>query len=305
MEKMKFLMLKCFLIFVVLLQNEVSYAQQLPLLNQNRENVNPAHVSSDYFKYNLTSTVNLRYRYQWTRLDDAPRTIMGNFGQYLEDYNFNFGGNIIKDQTGPTGFTGVYGRAGYMLDINDDLSLSFGMKAGVVQYNVKGDELNFLEAGDVANTNINTIYPDFSLGMMLYYKEHYYLGFSVPQIFDLNLEFKDAVNDYDLQRVRHYYGIVGGRFELSEDSYIELSSEARYVENVPFYINGRAEYEYKRLFYIAGGGSNANELNLGLGVIGNIGNGNALKVGYTFTNFFQVYGPNFGTVHELNASYSW
>jgi len=305
MNKIKFLILKCFLIFVVLLQNEVSYAQQLPLLNQNRENVNPAHISSDYFKYNLTTTVNLRYRYQWTRLDDAPRTIMGNFGKYLEDYNFNFGGNIIKDQTGPTGFTGLYGRAGYVLDINDDLSLSFGVKAGVVQYNVKGDELNFLEEGDVANTNINTIYPDFSLGMMLYFKENYYLGFSVPQVFDLNLEFKDAVNDYNIQRVRHYYGIAGGRFELSEDSYIELSSEARYVENVPFYINGRAEYEYKRLFYIAGGGSNAKELNLGLGLIGNIGNGNALKVGYTFTNFFQVYGPNFGTVHELNASYSW
>ncbi len=305
MNKIKFSIIKCLVIFTVIFAGQAIQAQQLPLLNQNREVLNPASISSDYFKYNLPTTVSLRYRYQWTRLDGAPRTIMGSFSHLAEDYNFTFGGDVIKDQTGPTGFTGIYGRAGYLLDLSDDFSLSFGVKGGIVQYNVKGSELDFLEAGDIANTNLNTIYPDFSLGVMLYFQENYYLGFSVPQVFDLDLEFKDDVNDYTIQRVRHYYGVVGGRFELSDDSYIELSSEARYVENVPFYINGRVEYEYEQLFYIAVGGSNAREVNLGLGVIGNIGDGNALKVGYNFTNFFQIYGPNFGTVHELNASYSF
>ena len=305
MNKIKFLIAKCFLIIAVFfLQSEVSYGQQLPLLNQSRESANPANLSSNYFKYNTPTTINLRYRYQWTRLEDAPQTLMGSFTHFAEDFNFIYGANIIKDQTGPTGFTGVYGRAGYLLELSDDLALSIGIQGGIVNYTVRGDELNFLEEGDVANTEISTIYPDFSLGTMLYYKDNYYLGFSVPQILGLNLEFKDDVNDYNIERVRHYYGIIGGRFEIDDESYLEISSEARYVEDVPFYINGRVEYEYERLFFISAGGSSSREINLGLGVIGDIGAGNVLRVGYTFSNFFQSYGPNFGTVHEINASFS-
>ncbi|MFK7806612.1 MAG: PorP/SprF family type IX secretion system membrane protein [Saprospiraceae bacterium] len=297
------------LIVIVLLcffYNNTITAQQLPLFNQNRENLNPAFISSDYFKYDLPSSVSVRYRDQWVGIKGSPRTITGTYTNYNEDNNFLFGGDLIHDETGPTGFTGIYGRAGYAIELNNDFLLTAGLKGGVVQYRVKGMELHLLEPGDIGNENLTKIYPDLSLGAMLYYDKHYYLGFSVPQIIGLDLEYKDDIGDYNIQRVQHYYGIIGGRFDLSGDSWIEVSSEARYVQNVPFYINGTAEVQYRGMFYIKAGGSSAHEAIFGAGFLSYLGmDSNLLRVGYTFSNFFQEYGSHFGTVHELSASYSF
>lgn len=293
-------------IFIMFLQNYTAQAQQLPLINQNRESLNPAFISSDYFKFDLSSNATLRYRQQWTDVKGAPRTILGSFTHFDEDNSFSYGGDLIHDETGPTGFSGVYGRASYAFELSRDLLLSAGLKGGVVQYRVKGNELNFLEPGDIANNSITKLFPDFSLGAMLYYQKHYYLGFSVPQVLGLDLEFKDDADEYSVERVRHYYGIIGARFDLGDGSWIEASSEARFVEDIPFYINGRLQFDFRDLFWVAANTSSSKEFGAEIGVLRYIGtNSNLLRFGYSFSNFFQKYGPHFGVVHELGASFSF
>jgi len=214
--------------------SSVLFAQQIPLLNQSAENLNPAYLSQDYYKYDLPTAATLRYRNQWTGIKGAPQTILGTFSHFEEDLNFMFGGDVIHDETGPTGF------------------------------------------------------------------------FSVPQVFGLDLEFKDDVKDYKIQRVQHYYGIIGARFDLEDETWLEVSSQAAYTANVPFYIGGRAELEFRHLFWIAANGSSAKEAGIGIGAIMDVGaNSNVLKFGYTFSNYFQEYGSHFGTVHELGARMSW
>ncbi len=285
---------------MLFLQQLTLDAQQLPLFNQNVTSLNPASISSGYFKYNAPTTAAIRYRYQWTKVKDAPKTLLANFQHFNEERRISFGGDFISDKTGPTGFIGISGRVGYALPLSKDLLLSFGLSGGTTQYRVRGDELNFLEQGDLASNNVTKIYPDFSFGTMLYWKENYFIGFSLPQVFSLNLAFKDENNEYNFQRVRHYYGIVGARFDMGSDSWLEGSVETRYVQNVPFYVNAKVGYEFRQIFFINASGSSAKEVSLGVGAIANIGyNSNLIRFGYNFSNFYQNYGPNFGMVHEL------
>lgn len=291
-------------VWIFLFQCLLGQAQQLPLFNQNRAHLNPAYIASGYFKYNAPTTVSVQYRYQWTKLKAAPKTLLGNFSHFDEETRFSFGGNFISDKTGPTGFIGVYGSAGYGIQINRDLLLSFGLRGGATQYRVRGDELQFLMEGDLANNNVAKIYPDFSLGTMLYWKENYYIGFSVPQLFALNLGFKDDVNEYNVERVRHYYGIAGARFDLGDNTWLEGSVEAKYVQDVPFYVSAKLEYEFRQIFWMELSGSSSREIGLGLGAIATVGNNsNLIKFGYTFSNFFQTYSPQFGTVHEVGIQF--
>jgi len=306
MYKNKCLKICFFFVIALLLQSEPIAAQQLPLFNQNRENLNPAYVPSNFLNYGLRTSAMLRYRNQWTGLEGAPKTIIGTFSHWEDKLNLLYGGSIVHDETGPISLTGIYGKAGYGLRLSSDLLLTVGLKGGLVQYRVKGEELDFLESGDIAEETTVKLFPDFSLGAMLYFKEQYYVGFSVPQIFGLDLEFKDKVGTYNIQRVQHYYGIVGAYYDFGykDLSRLDFSSEVRYVQNIPFYINANAAYEYRELLWVSGGFSNTREMTVGAGVIKDLGEG-FLKIGYNFSYFFQEYGPFYNAVHELGVSYSW
>lgn len=293
-----------FLTFFIF-QNEIT-AQQLPLINQNRQTLNPSFIHSDYFKYELPSNLSLRFRSQWTKHEDMPVTVIGDFSHWNEDYSVLFGGEIINDQTGPTSFTGLFGKAAYGIGLGDEMLLTIGLKGGILQYRVKGSDLIFFEEDDIANSNVTKLFPDFSLGTTLYFKEKFYLGFSVPQTFGLNLQFRTDDNDFNIQRVRHYYGIAGARFSLENESWIEVSSEVRYVQNIPLYVNAKFLYDYQEMFWLGAGLSNTKEFSVDVGIILNLGfDSQILRCGYSFTNFFQEFGPHFGNTHELGFSYSF
>jgi len=281
-------------------------AQQLPLLStQSAENYNPSIINTDYFKNYSPTSISLRYRYQWTGLEDAPNSLIGHFAHWNEDYSLLFGGSLINDQTGPTGFTGLYGKIGYGINISDNLLLSIALRGGVVQYRVKGNELNFLEADDIASNVDSKLFPDFSLGATLYFEERYYLGISAPQILGVDLKFKKDSNDFNIQRVQHFHGIVGTFFDLN-NSIIDLSSEVRYLENIPLHFTGRIKYEYQKIFWLGLGVANSSEVSADIGVLLNTGrNDNVLRLGYAFSNYFQKYGPAFGSTHEIGFTMAW
>ena len=292
-----------FLAVIALTQQSLS-AQQLPFLIQNENTFNPSFINGDFMKYDLPTQVGMRYRYQWTGLEGAPNTMNAYFSHWNEDYNFLVGANIINDQTGPTSFTGAYGKAAYGIQISRDVLISVGMTGGIVQYRINGDKLNFLEPGEINNGAITKIFPDFGGGATVYFDNKYYFGVNVPQVFGLNLNFRDEQNTVNTERVRHYYAIAGAYLELYGGSYFEPSAELRYVENTPLLISARLRYNYKESFWIGLHGTSSKAAGIDTGVMWDSGD-NIMKFGYSFTNFFQQYGPNFGSTHELGLSVSW
>jgi len=199
-------------IFVMLNMGLMLNAQQLPSFSGNeiQESItNPAKIHSSHYKYDHNVNAGVMYRYQWVGLDDAPRTLIGNFDFFNEDLKMNFGGSIINDQTGPLSYTGLYIKGAYQIKLTDILELGVGLSGGLLQYRVKGTDLNFLEAGDIGQENLTKFFPDFSLGAMLYIDKKYYFGISIPQTFNLNLLYRTDNNDFNITRVPHYYGIAG------------------------------------------------------------------------------------------------
>lgn len=294
------------ILFGLFICNKNLVAQQLPYFIKNQDSYNPSFISNEYFKLSLPSHIGVQYRYQWVDIEDAPRTLVANFSHFSEDYNFSFGGNLISDQTGPTSFTGIYGKAAYAIPFSRDWLLSVGLTGGMVQYRIRGDELFFLESGDVDNGSLTKFFPDFGVGATLYFDEKYYLSFTIPQTFGLNLNFRENLNTVLTQRVRHYYATVGAFIPLNGNSWIEPSAEVRYVENVPILFSGRLRYEYQERFWIGLNASSAKALGIDAGIMWDVGyNGNAFKLGYAFTNFFQTYGPHFGMTHEIGLDYYW
>ena len=296
--------------FSILFIAQLGYGQQLPIFSQYQEGdhfTNPALLSQGIAKYDLNSTASLVYRNQWTGVKDAPRTALGRFEQFNEDYNFSYGGTLIYDQTGPTSFMGIYGKAGYGIDFSRDWMLSIALSGGVTQYRVKAGELNFLEQGDIAQNNATVIYPDLGVGAVLYYKKQYFVGFSLPQVLGLGTSFSKNENDFNIQRVRHYYGIVGGMFQVRGDDWVELSAFGKYVPNAPFLGGINFRYDYNDTFWVGMGGSTAGAVSIEGGFILTPGDGYwaPLRVGYGITNYFSEFNLNYGFVHELKAAYFW
>ena len=292
------------LLAIFLFTQQNADAQQLPFLIQNENTFNPSFINGDFMKYDLPTQAGMRYRYQWAGVEGAPNTMNAYFSNWNEDYNFLVGANFINDQTGPTSFTGAYGKAAYGIQAGRDVLISIGLTGGIVQYRINGDKLNFLEPGELNNGAVTKIFPDFGGGATIYLNQKYYFGVNIPQVFGLNLDFRDAQNSVSTQRVRHYYAIAGAYLDLYDGSFLEPSVEVRYVENIPLLISARLRYNYQETFWIGLHGTSSKAAGLDAGLMWDTGD-NILKFGYAFTNFFQQYGPNFGSTHELGLSVSW
>ena len=217
------------------------------------------------------------------------------------------GASLLNDQTGSIGFSGIYGRTAYSMFVNRDLRISMGISGGVVQYRVKGSELDFYEPGDKASQNVTKFYPDFGLGAVMYYDNKYFAGISVPQSFGLNLNFRDDANDFQIKRVQHYYATAGAFLEMFNDSWLLPTVWVKYVQNTPLHIDANLKYEYNQTFWVGAGGSTAGTMHIETGLLFSQGSYNSLwqmRVGYGYNYFFNSYGPEFGAAHELKVSFS-
>ena len=177
-------------------------AQQMPLFTQYREMqgvINPAAINYGFFTDRHKGSVGLSIRRQWLDIPGPPTTQILR-GEYFDADHTGVamlaGGYLMNDQTGPTGFTGLYGRiAGVITSDAEYSGLSIGMAAGGVQYRVKTTELKLHDADDIrANQDRTQFYPDLSIGAFWYQRldgtadeDYIYAGVSVPQIMGLDL----------------------------------------------------------------------------------------------------------------------
>ncbi len=299
-----------------------SIAQQLPLFTQYRENtsaLNPAAFSHDYLTMENNLSFGASYRRQWTGINSGPQTSILR-GEYifsdLGSFGLVAGGHLMNDQTGPTGFTGIYGRLAGIITDDDPYygGLSVGLTVGVVQYRVNVSEIFLRDAGDIlAMDDQSQIYPDVGVGVY-YYKliddgfldeSHVYAGISVPQTFGLNLEFEDEGGGFSTKRIQHYYA-TAGLYKYFDEGYIQPSVWVKYVQNAPLNIDFNLRYQLAGNFWIGAGGSTSGAMHIEGGFLlgENMGFDNTLRIGYGYDYSFTSFGPSAGSTHEINLSYS-
>jgi len=150
----------------------VVMAQQLPHYSQYMINdyvMNPAIGGKDNYFQGMSAN-----RYQWGGITDAPRTYILSLQGPLKYQHMGIGGQLFTDIVGPTRRTGGYLSYAYHIPLNDNLKLSFGISAGILQFMVDGQKINLHDNGDLVLTNAlqSVLTPDFSAGFYLY-NEHF------------------------------------------------------------------------------------------------------------------------------------
>ena len=327
MKKLLFVLV-CFL----LSYSQVS-AQELPLFTQYREFqsfLNPAAVPFDNLAqpYQALRTVGVSYRNQWVGFNGGPVTFTARYEHISENLNSIFGGNIIQDETGRFGRSGIYGRYAYQIKYSDEGAITVGAKFGAFQSRFDTENAILRDPGDVTGeTSLSQIIPDFGLG--IYFNQRFgdanvvYAGFSIPQFAN---NFGDVTNDGRIEflyEATHLYlnsGALIGLGKVSDygerEMFIEPSFWVKYAEGAPLQTDLNIRVHLPELLWVgAGYGLGFGEelegtfLHIEGGIIlDDVFNlyDQSVKMGVGFDNFFGNNGfAGFGNSFEVNLSYSW
>jgi type IX secretion system PorP/SprF family membrane protein len=288
-------------------------AQQLPLFTQYREYngiVNPASINSDYFLDDYHASFGTSLRLQWMGASRNPKTslIRGEYFHKSNKANFHLltGGWLLNDQTGPTSTTNLNARIAVLRSAYPEKAgFCAGLSMGGGQFRLDANSIDFKDKSDIVE-NISMLYPDISLGIYGYKalsnrNNYLYGGISIPQVFTPDLGFRNTNGDFNLQRIRHYYGTIGFNQFLGDRSFWEVSSWLKYVPNTPIQVDLNARYRLKGSFWLGLGYSTAKNLHTEVGYIIEYKR-HAFKIGYGYDNSFNGNANYFGASHEINLA---
>ena len=294
-------------------------AQQLTLFTQYRDNIgilNPAAVESDFLAFGQNLNFGASYRSQWVGLENGPRTQTLR-GSYLHTQgsgvSFMAGGFLMNDQTGPTGFTGIYGRiAGVVSPNPEESGFVIGISGGAVNYRIDASEIKLRDEGDLlGSTDQSQFFPDVGVGLYYYQMvgrrdDFFYAGVSVPQVFGLDLTFKNEDDEFVTTRVQHYYGMLGfiKFLDRNGSSFLEPSLWVKYTQGAPVNADLNLRYYMPINMWIGAGASTAGNVHLETGVNLSQDYDRTFRVGYGFDYSFSSFGPTAGSTHEINLAFS-
>ncbi len=226
-------------------------AQQLPIYSQymlNNFSLNPAIAGTDGY-WNVKSD----NRFQWIGITDAPRTYILTLDGPITTQHIGIGAYVFTDITGPTRRTGFTSAYSYHLKLNENLNLSLGISAGILQFSVDGQAITLVQQNDQALVNQfeSAIVPDFGAGAYLY-NTKFYVGVSAPQIVPETAKLNNFAGAND-QMVTHLYATAGYKLDLGHEFELDPCLVANYVSPVPPQFDLGARLIYTKKFWIGGG----------------------------------------------------
>ncbi len=224
-------------------------SQQLPLYTQYMLNdfpMNPAIAGKDPFFAAMSDN-----RYQWIGITDAPRTYMLSCHGPTKNMKVGMGGYLFTDIVGPTRRIGFNYAYAYHVKLSDQLKLSLGLSAGILQHAVDGSKITLRDPADlvISNGYQSVLVPDFGTGFYLY-TDKWYVGAAAPQIYPAELKFFDYTTKSQSRLATHMYASAGYRFDIGEDIDIEPSVLFKYVKPVPLQFDGGLRVVYKEAVWI-------------------------------------------------------
>lgn len=242
--------MKAIYLFFLLLIAWGVQAQQLPQYSQylfNDYAYNPSIAgSTDYID------ARSNHRYQWIGVTDAPRTYTLSLHGPVAG-NMGLGGYLFTDHVGPTRRTGLQLSYSYHITIKDDLKLSLGLSGGFLQLKLDGHKIKLHDAGDnvIVDGVMTALVPDAKFGMYLY-NDNLFFGLSAAQILRSKIKFRNYPQVQGSFLENHFFGVLGYKFEISDDFAVEPSVMAKFVNPAPLKIDAMARVIYKDQLWLGG-----------------------------------------------------
>ena len=289
----------------------ITTAQQLPLFTSYRENgfiLNPAIAGSK-----ASPVASLSARTQWLKMKEAPHTETLSCEGPVGTSRLGLGGYMINDETGPTAFTGVGLSYAYHISFKKikpfhwarflrKSKMSFGLNTSLFYYRLQRSELVLEEENDraVIEENKGRLMPNAGAGFYYYY-QRFYLGFSVPQMLELETRFKGLQGTSSLKRVNHYYVLAGGRVPLGEYGKVVFEPMAwfRAVKGAPWQLDVNGRFIFNNVVWVGAGYRTKSFIFGDMGVIVK----KQWKLGYAVDFTVSNISEYLGTTHEIILKY--
>ncbi len=282
-----------YILFLLFITTNIK-AQQLPLYSQYMLNdyvINPAIAGTqNYFQAKSNN------RYQWVGIVDAPRTyILSVYGPH-KSKDIGYGGYVFSDVTGPTSRTGVMLSYAYNFKLNDDIKVSFGLSAGLLQFKIDGSKITLHDDGDPSlgyGFFIDYI-PDANLGGYLY-SDKYYFGISARQLLGNKVKFNELTTQGLNKLKNHFYMHGGYKYDINSDFQVEPSVIIKYMNPAPLQIDINAKVIYKQMVWLGGSWRSADAFSVLVGYLYN----DQIMFGYSY-DFTTSNIKNYSSgTHEL------
>lgn len=179
----------------------------------------PIYLSPSLAGASEKARLNVNYRNQWPNLPKAYTTYAISFDQYIPKYKSGIGAMIIRSQDGGVlNTTNASLSYSYTIEVNREIKVRPGLKAGYYFRNIDYNSINF--ADEISRNASSTIellkeekiqHYDFSSSMLLY-TSFYWLGFTADHLLALNQQF---ANDFTYPGIKlSVYG--GAQLKLFE-----------------------------------------------------------------------------------------
>lgn len=268
----------------------IATAQQLPQFTQymyNTISVNPAYAGS---RGTLNATV--LHRNQWAGLEGNPRTSTFSVHSPLRNDRVGLGISYINDRLGFESTNYVYGDFSYTVPVNEEVKMSFGLKAGFTNYTLENPDPN-----DVFfNSNFNSWNPNFGAGFYIG-SNRWYAGISSPRILNTDL------NEGEFQALERnsYYAIGGLVLDVSENTKFKPTVITKFTNGAPATYDFTANFLFNEKFWI-GASYRVNDAS-NFGALMDYQVSKDIRVGYAYDLPTSTIRPYTGGTHEIILIY--
>lgn len=201
-------------------------AQQDPLYSQYINNllvINPAYSGS-------TTDLNMSamYRKQWVGFEGSPATFNATGHIALSNNRMGAGLIVLQDKIGSDKTSEITFTYGYHLPLNNEMTLSFGLQGGAINYYSDYSDLK-INPADSKFTNQSVWKPNFGTGFILK-NEKFLVGFSVPKLLKANSSVEQLSTSLYNQ---HAYALGAYVFQVSYRMKLKPWVLARMIKGAP------------------------------------------------------------------------
>ena len=196
-------------------------AQQLPQLSLR---------SFDYTVFNPAtngtkpySEVMLHHRSQWVGFTNAPSTQFLTYNGKINEI-MGIGSYIMNDITGPTRRFAASVAYNYKAKF-ENLRLSIGLAAGIMQYGIDGNKISLYQHNDnivAERISMKSICPNVDFGVLLY-NDKFYTGISIMQLLANKIKFNAENINTTINLTNHFYITSGYKIELNKEILLQPS----------------------------------------------------------------------------------
>jgi len=276
------------------------FAQQDPLFSQymfNKLAINPGYAGS-----REALSADIINRWQWVGIDGAPTTLSASLHSPLKNPHLGVGITVYHDKLGPTIYQGALASFAYKI-LFPNGKLSFGLQAGVKHSDIDWNDpdLDPNSQGDplLSSQITNKVVPDANFGVY-YYSDNYYVGVSSTQLLQNQVAVVEVDGKSEFTKLlRHFYGMAGIAFPVSDNVVFRPSVLIKYVQHAPPQLDLNASFLFSNTFWL--GASYRTEKVISLMTEFKITK--SLRLGYSYDIWFnELRAYNKGS-HELRIGF--